>query len=121
MSRTFRRKNWEKQQTHSWGRCGNKTAGYYTVKDPVRDETGRWIYRLYSYREPTKHELGQAYWRIHGESSHANDWSPGHAYRHARVRQNRSINRTELAKWLKCEEYEPLFEENPRDCKWDWR
>ena len=121
MSRTFRRKNWEKQQTHTWGRQGNKTAGYYTVQDYVRDENGRWIFGLYEYRAPSKHEHGKRYWGIHGESSHANEWSPGKWYRHNRMRENRSINRQEIQKWIRNADYEPLTEANPRDCKWDWR
>jgi hypothetical protein len=61
-------------------------------------------------------------WRwMHGESSTAQMRSPGWTYRENRMRQNRSINKQELCKWVKANgEYEPMFEENPRDCWWDW-
>lgn len=121
MSRTFRRKNWEKQQTHTWGTRGNKVAGYFTVRELVYDADGAWIYGLFEYRAPTAQERNRSYWHIHGESSHANEWSPGKEFRQHRMRENRGINRKEVHRWIRNDEHEPLTEANPRDCNRDWR
>ena len=115
MSRTFRRKGYEKTQGTTWDRKGDKFAGFYTEYD--LDRTQNW---LCIYREPTKQEYYKEYWRVHGDH-HRNYWSPSHVYREARMRQNRSINKEEIIKWIKDDEYEPLTEANPRSCLWDWR
>jgi hypothetical protein len=117
MSRTYRRKNYEQAQNTSWDRYGNKVAGYYTESD---GDWWKFSREMRTFRVPTLQEYYHEYWRIHGESRNANYWSPGKWYRLNRMKENRSINKQELARWIKNEEYEPLFEDNPRSCLWDW-
>ena len=115
MSRTFRRKNYEFTDQSSWKNRGRKTFGYYT-------ETNRASYyeRLETYREPTKLEFFKKYWKIHSDGDR-NRWTPSRDYRHPRIVQNRRINDAELFRCVKnLDHYEPLFEERPRDCDWDW-
>lgn len=120
MARTFRRKNFEATRNSSWDTKGFKTAGHYTTYE------GNWF--RWSGREPvvfrpmTPREAYKTRQWFHGESRHKNDRSPGRYYREYRCNQNRMINKKEYAKWLRANgEYEPFFEANPRDCKWDWR
>ena len=124
MSKTFRRKGYENTQGRSYARRGRKTAGFYTVCD------GYWWGRRYMnrdtgsnmpiFREPTYVEYRKEFWRIHGDTGGRNYWSPSRYYRETRQTENRSINKRELIKWLKNDEYEPMFEANPRSHYWDW-
>lgn len=117
MSRTVRRKNSSRRH----GRGGHyipdgfKTAGYYTVYE------GGW-YEEKTYHAPaTKRDRFKIWRSLHGESSNGNAFSPGREYRNARMRENRSINKQELVRWMKNPDgYEPMFEANPRSCWWDW-
>ena len=114
MSKTIRRKGYEStaKKVH-----GSKTAGYFTIQE------GWWFYYNKSdevtFREPTRQEYFKAFWKLHGDSQR-NAWCPSRSYRHPRTVENRMINKQELIKWLKNEDYEPLFEDNPRSCLWDW-
>lgn len=119
MARTFRRKNYEATQNASWDTLGFKTAGHYTTYD------GSWWSwggkEEVSFRPMTPREAYKQRRWYHGEG-HPNQYSPGRYYREYRQRQNRMINKKELAKWIRANgEYEPAFEADPRDCKWDWR
>lgn len=121
MSRTFRRKGYEHETGRSWYGSGGKIAGYYTEYDYVwcEDEEYRW--RESVYRAPTEAEYNTRFWRVHGESSHHNAWTPGPEFRKNRMRENRMINKEELNKWIRNpDNYEPLFEADPRNCWWDW-
>lgn len=117
MSRTFRRKNYERAQGDSWSRSGDKIAGYYTKREYVRTSHG-WAW---TYRAPTEHEKNKQWVRVHADHGGANEWSPGWWYRNSRMRQNRSITRQELHRWTRDADYEPMVEEEPRSCLWDWR
>lgn len=148
MSRTIRCKNFEIENDQtSWSRWGKKTALEYTARsDEGWYETGvvktykrvlsftRWGVAKYEttvYKERKRyleHPMameGRKHFRhwyyMHGESRHANQRTPGRFYRQHRQNQNRSINKQELAKWIKAGgEYEPMFEANPRSHYWDW-
>jgi hypothetical protein len=77
--------------------------------------------RIYHYREPTKQERFKTFQWLHGESSHHNARTPGPWFRENRMRQNRMINKQELHRWAtNPDNYEPLFEADPRSCQWDW-
>lgn len=117
MSRTFRRKNYEAENNTSWDVRGRKTAGYYTHH---QFHWFGWGQHYYTHEVPTKAQYNKQYWRIHGESKSANSRSPGHSFRHPRMKQNRAIARQELYKCRMIPEYEPMVEANPRDCWWDW-
>lgn len=118
MSRTIRRKNYENQCGGSWNASGRKLNGVYQIREYVRTPNGYW---QQSYRAPrTKREHFEVWRTLHGESSHANAWSPSRYFRQFRMSENRMINKTELAKWLSNSEYEPLFECEPRSHLWDW-
>lgn len=122
MSRTYRCKNFEATCQWSFYRAGSKVAGYYTVRERVSmREEGVWLIQAYAYRAPTKTERFKKWYEAHGESRHKNDRSPGSEYRRNRIRQNRSINKEELIRWMSRADYEPLFEQKPRSCLWDWR
>lgn len=122
MSRTFRRKHYETEVgVSTWN--SKKVAGYYTEWDIywADDPTDpKYQIRVEEHRKPTREEYYRKYWWIHGESKTAYSWSPGPDNRRNREIENRRLNKTELHKWLRNEEYEPLFEENPRSCGWDW-
>lgn len=113
MSRTFRRKGYEAKQGSIQG---GKVAGYYTIKE---GGWWRWNKKPVLFREPTRQEYYEQFWKLHGDS-HRNQWSPGRSYREGRQVENQSINKQELCKWLKDADYEPVFEANPRSCLWDW-
>jgi len=149
MSRTKRCKNYVVENNTTWDRRGKKVALEYTEDDTPYEETGRMVQttfyemvmrggvtdwvpkvgpkrpervaRTIEYRPMDK---GERWWKdrmMHGESSTANSRSPSHWHRLNRQKQNRSINKQEMLKWLKANgEYEPMFEDNPRDCWWDW-
>jgi hypothetical protein len=119
MSRTYRRKGYEDTQRTSWDRPGNKTFGYYTKR----------IYRwwagsgtlFHTFHVPSKQEYFKMWYRTHGESRTNKERSPDRSYRIHRMKENRNINKQELFKWItQPDNYEPLFESNPRDCWWDW-
>jgi hypothetical protein len=119
MSRTFRRKGYEATQNTSWDKNGFKTAGHNTTYDGSWrgwSQQGEIVFRPMTQREAYEH------WRwCHGEG-HPNQYSPGRGYRARRQSQNRRINKEEMLKWVRADgEYEPIFEENPRRCAWDWR
>jgi hypothetical protein len=116
MSRTFRRKNYEAENNTSWDVKGRKLAGYYTERIWHYVNGCSW----YTYAEPTKQQYYKKYDWAHGESKHANSRSPGHSYRHMRMKQNRAIARAELYKFTAIPDYEPMVEANPRSCRWDW-
>ncbi len=125
MSRTIRRKN-IKRGSHLIP-DGFKLAGYYTQVNfkpiPIKYSNGEKIYFkvVPEYSEPTTRERFERWKLFHGESKSRNSMSPGRYYRNSRMTENRSINKQELIKWLKNpDDYEPLFEDNPRSCMWDW-
>ena len=116
MSRTFRRKGYEKTQGSSWAHRGDKVAGYYTQSSREWEVNfGFWV-----YREPTRQEYYSKYWRIHGDN-HTNEYTPNKWYRKFRMRQNRQINRGELYKYMTRIDYEPLTQAEPISHWWDWR
>ncbi len=124
MSRTVRRKSNSKRSGRSGWYVpeGFKTAGYYTECDyhSFYSEP-KWDGPQFTYREPTKAERFKIWKLLHGESSHGNAFSPGIEYRKMRMRENRSINKQEIIRWMKNpDNYEPMCEANSRSCWWDW-
>ena len=120
MSRTFRRKDYEKTRGSSWERQHDKIAGYYTKYEycRVEDDKYRWYEEV--WREPTKSERYKMVRWAHGESRTSNERTPSRWFRQDRMNQNRMINKRELIKWLKNAEYDPIFESDPRSHYWDW-
>ena len=116
MSRTFRRKGYEKTQGTTWHRKGDKVAGYYTIT--VWEVS--WDLGYQEYRAPTDHEYGRKYWEIHGDN-HRNEYTPARGYRQFRMHQNRQITRQELHKYMVDQNYEPMVQEEPISHWWDWR
>jgi hypothetical protein len=110
MSRTFRNRHyhWDSAKTG-----GSKIALDYTEYDYDR-------YEGCTYRMPTPREAYKTFrWRH--LDHHANRVSPGKWYRRNRMVENRRINKEELFRWVqRPDEYEPLFEEEARSCRWDW-
>lgn len=123
MSRTFRRKGYE-EANMSW-KSGTKVAGFYTECDVVFTKVvkGWFIYYKHAevYRKPTRQEHNKEYWRIHSDN-HPNQWCPGTFFRKPANKWNRAFNKNELFKYTKNNDYECLFEVNPRSCfrMWDW-
>lgn len=116
MSRTRRCKN-ELPRVGRWYVTWCSIAGYYTEIDRDLNEYGS---ICYVYREPTERERFYKEQFLHGESRSRNARSPGRYYRKGKQNQNERINKRELHKWIKNNEYEPLFEPNPRSCWMDW-
>lgn len=114
MSRTIRRKNFEKTQGTSWDRQGDKIAGLYTEYDykyPVFQK---------NYRLPTDTERYKKWRYFHGESSTANAYSPSREHRNYRESRLRTFNNIQLRKWLDDPEYDPVFLDFPLSHMWDW-
>ena len=113
MARTYRCKNYEDTRGNSWDRAGRKVNGFYTQKT--------WnCYFEDVFSVPTKRELFEMKHWAHGESSTKNSRSPNKYHRLNRMRQNRMINKTEIFRFIKDENYEPMTEADPRNCWWDW-
>lgn len=123
MSRTFRRKGFEKTQNTSWNKQGNSVAGYYTEYDLIYPEgvNSRWYYwtALRIYREPTKEERKFKFLVAHGES-HRSERTPSREYRQSRERKMRRYNKQELYKFKDNSDYEPMVKTNPDSHYWDW-
>lgn len=121
MCRTFRRKNYEDTKGNSWSRRGRKTFGYYT--ESGWKEVGFkecWNRGNTFYRVPTQQEYYKEYYRVHGDN-HRSQWSPGKWFRKTKHAENKTLNNSELSKWMKNPDgYEPVFEANPRSNLWDW-
>ena len=62
MSRTFRRKGYEAKQGSIQG---GKVAGYYTIKE---GGWWRWNKKPVLFREPTRQEYYEQFWKLHGDS-----------------------------------------------------
>lgn len=114
MSRTFRRKNYENEQGHSWGRRGSKVNGYYTEED-YSDEYDANLYgiyklyrtgRYYFYRPMTEVERNQAWKRIHTDRSYCR--GPSKWFRFNEEKHMRSVNKQELIRFMKNHEYEVM-------------
>lgn len=116
MSRTFRCKGYEDTQRTSWHKEFNSIAGYYTVRDWRYEGDAYW----WEGRQPTEHERWKRFHDVHGESSTRNSRSPGREFRKARMKENRSITRQELHRFVYQAGYEPMVEAEPRSCWWDW-
>lgn len=114
MSRTFRCKNYEQENNTSWDRQGRKTSLFGA------ERIGRYYETPPLFREPTREEFFQQFYNFHGESSSGNSRSPGKWYRQNRMKENRSINKREIIKFMKDADYEVMVENNPRNCWWDW-
>ncbi len=143
MSRTYRRKNIENTLGSSFSRKGRKSGGFYNTYDResleckytkrtqyeedglifIECRTGyTWVYSCPIYRPMTKEERRNRWLFLHGESRHANMWTPGRWYRQNRESQLRSHNRTELIKYMKDpDNYEPMVFDGPLSHLWDWR
>lgn len=120
MARTYRRKGFEATMNSSWDTEGFKVAGHYTTYDGSywKSNGSRW---MKEYRPMNKRERFNRWYWMHGESRTRSMRSPNRWHRNIRQRENRMINKMELIKWIKAGgEYEPMFEENARDCWWDW-
>lgn len=120
MSRTFRRKGYETGRRPG---CQSKIAGYYTKEDVIKydaDPKNGFTHPTYVHviRAPTKVEYYKDYWKLHGDNNQG-IWNLHKITRHNRMMQNRRINKNEICKWIKNEEYEPLTEDNPRSNAWD--
>lgn len=114
MSRTYRRKNYERTQNTSWDVRGFKTAGHFTEYD------GSYGYCDVTYREMTKEERFTREKYLHGESSSHNSRSPNRWHRSHREREYRQYMKRELTKFLKHVEYEVDHRSRPINCWWDW-
>lgn len=119
MSRTHRCKNYLSEHGTTWDRAGCRQFGPYTEYDYISAD-GYW-HGCRVWREPTKLELWKTKRAWFGESSTANARSPNRYFRNHRQRENRRMTAHELFKFSKFEDYEPMVEEEPRSCMWDWR
>jgi hypothetical protein len=105
MSRTFRRKNWEKIRPE---KQGTKCGGYYVeVCKFVLDESSHGGY--YPYRPMSKANRNKTYWRIHGESKSPGQWGVSGTTRKYAEKTLKTYNRSEMHKVLRKEDYEPLL------------
>lgn len=110
MSRTFRRKGYEKTVANQ---MGHKVNGYYTEWE--------WVgCSLIVFRPMTEREKNKEYWRVHGESKHRNAWSPGRNYRKTYQDQHRTREKQELSRCLNSSQYDPVFYPKPSSCWYDW-
>jgi hypothetical protein len=107
MSRTIRRKNFEKIHNQI---SGSKINGFYTTWDtlveyPCKNGHGG----CQDYRAMTKEEIADRYWGIHGESKSNRSWGPNHKDREVENQDLKTFNKRELRKWQNLNgEYEPM-------------
>ena len=132
MSRTHRCKDFYDVHNDSYDRRFRRRFGWHIESDYIRDLDAvevdeEWVivnkYAIGNFvvRPSTKTEVWKNLRRWFGESSHANERSPGKEYRNFRHRQNRRRDTSELHKFMKHEDYEPMNYEEPINCHWDWR
>lgn len=121
MSRTFRRKNFEKTISRV---NGSKINGFYTTWDrlveyPCSNGHGG----CPAYRAMTENEINEKYWRIHGESKHNLAWGPNRIYREVENQDLKTFNKREMDKWVKRgDEYEPMIVSRfKKTAFWAWR
>lgn len=124
MSRTYRRKNYEATQGTSWDRRGDKIAGYYTVCEwnyKLHESIEGYSYRQnYTYREPTEHEYGKEYWRVHGDANHSMCWNnPGKWFRNYEQNRQRQHDRRELHEFYTNPDYEVMVYDSYPLPYWD--
>lgn len=117
MSRTIRRKNFELHRNSSWHRAGTRQFGPYAEYDMVRCDNG---YYRQVFREPTERELYKAKRFAHGESSTRYAYSPSKYHRGAREAQYRMKTKSEIHRFFRNEELEPVISDKPVNCWWDW-
>lgn len=119
MSRTFRRKNYELENSSSWRNQGSKIAGYYTENDLECFTNSDDVFVCtYIHRSPTEQEYSKKYWNIHGDSYKYYS-SPGKWYRYFTIHQYRMQDKTELRKYMKNEDYEPMCRDRISSGYWD--
>lgn len=124
MSRTYRRKNYEAENRTSWDTRGDKVAGFYTVRDLIRYMSIKSDYYHYShqyeYKVPTKFEYNKKYWDYHSDrqSRHVRK-GPAKWYRIFKIHQYRMQDKTELRKFMKDTDYEPMCRDRISSGYWD--
>lgn len=109
MSRTYRRKGYEKTQNTSWDKQFNSFAGFYTEYDYELINP----YLKYSrfnkiYRKPTKQEFSQKYWDVHADGRYGCN-SLGTYFKILNNQQIRRENDREILKWMKNEDHEVML------------
>ena len=115
MSRTFRRKNYEAENRTSWDNQGTKLAGVYTERDYIIDGRIRWV-----YREPTEQEYHKAYYNYHSDrQSRYVRKGPNKWYRKEKMHEHRMLDKSELRKFMKDDNYEPMCWNRVADGYWD--
>ena len=108
MSRTYRRKGWEKTVKKT---DGSKVNGYYTTWDTYGPKINGHEGEI-NYRPMTKREKVLRYIWLHGDSR-PNHWSPSKAYRQEVKVKLQTHNKREMSKYLRLgQEYEPNFMED---------
>lgn len=121
MSRTIRRKNYEAENRSSWNNKGRKIARAYTESDLdcFYNSDGLWVC-TYTYREPTKNEYFNKYWSYHSDKqSRYFRKGPNKWYRFFTIHQYRMQDKTELRKFMKNEDYEPMCRDRISSGYWD--
>lgn len=110
MSRTYRRKHYHLTQNTSWDRRGKKVALQYTKRVGYYNPT---------YRKMTEREIVEYEIRTHRDNKRGS-YTPPSWFNRLYERKFRRMNKRELHKYMRNEEYEPMCMSNPPDTKWDW-
>ena len=110
MSRTFRRKNYEKAQSKQHFSSIDHRYTIFDYNSFIEyGVNGHGGYVL--ERKPTRQEYYKWYYEVHGESSHSKERSPDKSYRERHETEMREYNRRELRRYFDlCGEYDPLFQ-----------
>lgn len=109
MSRTFRRKGFEKTRKNQFG-C--KLNGYYTDMQWNGNQPVAALMSGVEYRK--------AYWIIHGESKHNQAWGFNKWSRRYANRIAKTQNKKELFKWMNNNDHEPQLSQAKRTMRYDW-
>lgn len=119
MSRTYRRKNYEKQYLGKWFGI-SKQFGYYAEYDIdyVPDRPGHNWLRV--WREPTKEEYFKNWYMAHGDKGSYLTEAPPRWYRNMKRRKERANFKTQYHKWLKNPEFEIISQLKIAQDNWDW-
>ena len=119
MSRTFRRKGYEKTKNTSWHKQFNSVAGFYTEYDYEWVNTDLYGCCVHgTYRKPTKQEFSQKYWDVHADGRYGCNFL-GTYFKLLNNRQIRRANDREILKWMKNEDHEVILKTGD-DCLDAW-
>ena len=124
MSRTIRRKNYERENNTSWDRKGRKCGGMFPQEEFVSEfQVERWssIWNMgyYYFREPTEKEYNKAFWTIHSDGNY-DFYRSRKSFRKIEMHQCRMNDKREISLFMEDSNYEPMCWDRRCAGFWDY-